>query len=159
MVGGLDLYVASLSLSSSSLRREKIKPSYLCIAFCTILSRTSTEMWVTITVLSSDADRQTGVHLETMNQLQLGEDVCCGARPCRDGKWRWKRPAHLLLREKVLADVVVVTIEISDLELKPDSQGEGGALGAAAHLPSSSAAIRNHDGNRKQRRTMYVTRK
>lgn len=54
---------------------------------------------------------------------------------------------------KVLADVAAVTVEISDLELKPDSRR--GALAAAAHLPSSSAAaIRVDDGNRKQRRTM-----
>ena len=66
-----------------------------------------------------------------------------------------ERPTHLLLQEEALA----VTTEISDLELKPDSRGEVGALRAAAHLPPSSAAFRNHDGKRKQRRTMYVTRK
>lgn len=43
--------------------------------------------------------------------------------------------AHLPLREKVLAAVGAVTIEISHLERKPDSWGERGALRAAAHLP------------------------
>lgn len=58
-----------------------------------------------------------------------------------------RRQAHLLV-QKVLADVLALTTEISDLELKPEPWGDGRALGRqASHAPSSlsSAAIRSHE--------------
>lgn len=73
-----------------------------------------------------------------------------------------RRHTYLLLKEKILADMVAVTIEITGLELQPDSWGAGGDLGGTASYPLpplSSAAISSQEEDRKQRRTMYVTRK